>query len=100
VVKNGGLLSCFDAATGKLLYRQRLGSGGFFYASPVAGDGLVYAASYNGVVLVFQAGDQCRVLARNKLGEAIVATPALGDGKLYVRTEGHLYAFAPVTGHR
>jgi outer membrane protein assembly factor BamB len=93
LVKNGGLASCFEAATGKLLYRQRLGTGGFFYASPVAGDGRVYAASFNGVVVVFQAGDKCRVLARNHLNESIVATPALADGKLYVRTEGHLYAF-------
>jgi outer membrane protein assembly factor BamB len=94
LVKNGGLVSCFDATTGKLLYRQRLGTGGFFYASPVAADGRVYAASYNGVVVVFQAGDRCQVLARNNLGENIVATPALADGRLYVRTEGNLYAFA------
>jgi outer membrane protein assembly factor BamB len=94
LVTNGGLASCFDATAGKLQYRQRLGAGGFFYASPVAGDGRLYAASYNGVVVVIQAGDSCRVLARNNLGEAIVATPALADGKLFVRTEGHLYAFA------
>jgi outer membrane protein assembly factor BamB len=77
-----------------MLYRQRLGTGGFFYASPVAGNGTIYAPSYNGVVAVFKAGDQCQVLARNNLGEQIVATPALVDGRLYVRTEGHLYAFS------
>jgi outer membrane protein assembly factor BamB len=93
VVANGGIASCFDAQTGKMLYRQRLGTGGFFYASPVAGNGNIYAASYNGVVAVFKAGDQCQVLARNNLGEQIVATPALVDGRIYVRTEGHLYAF-------
>jgi outer membrane protein assembly factor BamB len=94
VVKNGGMASCFDAATGKLLYRQRLGADGFYYASPMAADGKIYVASYNGVVVVFQAGEQCRVLARNALGEGIVASPALVNGTLYVRTEGHLYAFA------
>jgi len=93
VVKNGGIVSCYHTQTGKLLYRQRLGAGGFFYASPVAADGKVYAASYNGVLVVFKAGDQCQVLARNQLGESIVATPALADGKVYIRTEAHLYAF-------
>jgi outer membrane protein assembly factor BamB len=94
VVTNGGLASCFDAKTGKLLYRQRLGASGFFYASPLAAEGRIYAASYNGMLVVFAAGDQCQVLARNNIGESIVATPALADGKLYVRTEGHIYAFA------
>jgi outer membrane protein assembly factor BamB len=93
LVKNGGIASCFDPQTGKLLYRERLGASGFYYASPVAADGMVYAASFNGVLVVFKAGDQCRVLARNKLGQAIIATPALADGKVYVRTEGFLYAF-------
>jgi outer membrane protein assembly factor BamB len=93
VVTNGGIASCYDAQTGKMLYRKRLGTSGFFYASPVAANGNIYAASYNGVVAVFKAGDQCQVLARNNLGEQIVATPALVDGRLYVRTEGHLYAF-------
>jgi outer membrane protein assembly factor BamB len=93
LVTNGGLASCFDAPTGKLLYRQRLGASGFFYASPIAADGRLYASSYNGVLVVLSAGDQCRVVARNNLGEPIVATPALADGKLYVRTDGHLYAF-------
>jgi outer membrane protein assembly factor BamB len=93
VVTNGSIASCYDAPTGKMLYRQRLGAPGFFYASPVAANGNVYAASYNGVVVVFKAGDHCQVLARNNLGEQIVATPALVDGRVYVRTEGHLYAF-------
>jgi outer membrane protein assembly factor BamB len=93
LVKNGGIASCFDPKSGKLIYRERLGAGGFFYASPVAADGKIYMASFNGVLVVLSAGDQCRVLSRNRLGEPIVATPALADGKIYVRTEGHLYAF-------
>ena len=83
----------YEAKTGKLIYRRRLGTGGFFYASPLAANGNLYASSYNGVVVVFKAGDQLKVLARNDLGERIVATPALVDGRIYVRTEGHLYAF-------
>src|SRR5262249_20700371 len=91
VVKDGGVVSCFEPKTGKLLYRKRLGSAGFYYSSLVAGDGKLYAASNDGVVSVFEAGDQLRVLARNALGEPIRATPAIADGKLFVRTENNLY---------
>jgi outer membrane protein assembly factor BamB len=93
VIKDGGVVSCFEGATGKLLYRKRLGASGFYYASLVAGDGKIYAASTNGVVSVFQAGDKLRVLARNSLADAISATPAFADGRIYVRTDNALYAF-------
>jgi outer membrane protein assembly factor BamB len=75
------------------LYRERLGPRGPYFASPVAGDGKVYAASRDGVVVVFAAGDELKILARNDLDELIAATPAPMGGKLYVRTEKHLYAF-------
>jgi outer membrane protein assembly factor BamB len=93
LVKNGGFLTCLETATGKLLYRERLGEGGIYYASPVAGDGKVYVAAESGVVIVCKEGDTLEVLERNDLGEPIKATPALADGKLYVRTAGTLYAF-------
>jgi outer membrane protein assembly factor BamB len=93
LVKDGGIVSCLDAKTGKLVYRDRLGAGGFYYSSPVAGDGKVYAASVKGVVSVFQAGDVLKILSKCDLGEPILATPALVDGRVYVRTERHLYAF-------
>ncbi len=93
VVRDGGLASCLDAKTGRLLYRERLRAEGAYFASPVAGDGKVYFSSKNGVVVVVEAGDKFKVLARNELSEPISATPALVDNKLYVRTENHLYAF-------
>ena len=93
LVKHLGILSCLDAKTGKLHFRQRLGAGGMYYASPVAGDGKVYVPSLRGVVVVLKASDKLEVLARNDLGEAIGATPAALDGVLYVRTDRHLYAF-------
>jgi outer membrane protein assembly factor BamB len=94
LVKNGGVLSCFEAATGKLHYQKRLeGAGGSYYASPVAGDGKIYASSMDGIVTVLEAGDELRVIASNNLEERLMATPAIVDGKLYLRTASHLYAF-------
>jgi len=94
LVRDGGVVSCLETKSGKLLYRERLDSAGAYFSSPVAGDGKVYAASVRGVVTVLAAGDVFRVLARNDLQDAIVATPALFDGKIYLRTKKHLYAFA------
>jgi hypothetical protein len=93
MVRDGGMASCLDAATGKVLFRERLGPGGAYFSSPVAGDGKVYAASGKGVMAVLEAGDTFKVLARNDLREPIMATPAIADGTVYVRTEKHLYAF-------
>lgn len=93
LVKSGGLATCREPATGKLLFEERLGVVGGFFASPVASGGKIYAASDAGKVVVFEAKDTLNVLARNDLGEPIMATPAIVDGKIYVRTTGHLYAF-------
>jgi outer membrane protein assembly factor BamB len=93
LVRDGGIVTCLEAKTGRLLYRGRLGASGPYFASPVAGDGKVYAASRDGVVVVIAAGDELKILARNDVDESIAATPALVGGKLYIRTEKHLYAF-------
>jgi len=93
VIKNGGILSCLDAKTGKLKYRARLGSGGPYYASLVAAGGKIYAASARGVVTIFEAGDALKILSRNQLNERIMATPAIVDGQVFVRTEKALHAF-------
>jgi outer membrane protein assembly factor BamB len=90
---NGGIVFCREAKTGKLIYSGRIGASGYYYSSPVAADDKVYIASAEGVVVVLDAGEELKVLARNQLDSPILATPALVDGKIYVRTEGHLYAF-------
>ncbi len=93
-IKNGGLLSCYDARTGKPLYQQeRVGALGDYYSSGVAVDGRIYFGSQEGTVVVVAAGDSFNVLARNEIGESIMATPAIVDGKMYLRTAGHLDAF-------
>lgn len=93
MVRNGGILSCLDAQTGKLLYRSRVGAPGAYYSSPIAANGNIYLASGDGVVTVVSDGDQLKVLSKNDLGEEIYATPAVIGDTLYVRTAGHLYAF-------
>lgn len=93
-VKNGGLASCYNAATGKPLYQdERLGAGGDYYASLVAADGRIYAVSQQGIVSVLAAGASLTILARNELSEDVMATPAIVGKVIYVRTAGHLYAF-------
>jgi outer membrane protein assembly factor BamB len=98
LVKNGGIVLSREAATGKTVFQSRLGAAGGYYASPVAADGRIYVASDLGTVTVFEARDTLEVLARNELSEAILATPAIVEGKIYVRTVSHLYAFGSGAG--
>jgi outer membrane protein assembly factor BamB len=94
MVRNGGVLSCLDVTSGKLVYRGRLGTPGPFFSSPIAAGQHLYMGSGDGVMAVVAAGDTLKVLARNDLGEPIFATPAVSsEGVLYVRTASALYAF-------
>ena len=93
-VKNGGLASCYDTRTGRALYQdERLDAPGDYYASLIAGGGKVIAISQKGTATVLVAGDSLKILARNDLGAQVMATPALVEGKLYVRTATELFAF-------
>lgn len=91
--QNGGLVFCRVAQTGELIYSERLGTAGSYYSSPVAAEHQIYIASAEGVVVVLDAGEKFKILATNKLDGAILATPALVDANIYVRTENQLYAF-------
>src|SRR5207245_2596781 len=94
LVKDGGMVSCFDAKSGTPFYTQeRLGALGSYYASLVAADGRIYAASIDGKVTVFKAsGEQPEVLQLIEFHERIAATPALVGQRLYLRTQTKLYA--------
>jgi len=94
--QNGGIVFARAAKTGALVYSGRLGALGYYYASPVAADNKIYIPSAEGAIVVLDGGETLKVLATNKLDGAVLATPALSDGNLYVRTESHLYAF----GHK
>jgi outer membrane protein assembly factor BamB len=88
-----GFLTCHDARTGRQIYgRQRIAIGaGAFTASPWAYNGRIFAASEDGDVYVIQAGPGYKLLGKNSLGEMILATPAIAEQSLFVRTAASLW---------
>jgi outer membrane protein assembly factor BamB len=93
MIKTGGVLTCLAAGDGKLVFQKRVGKAGGYYASPVASGGRIYVASDYGAVTVLEADDDLKVLAHNELPDAVLATPAIVDGTLFVRTAKQLFAF-------
>src|SRR5262249_15453513 len=93
LVKNGGIVSSVDSRTGKPIKQERVRGSGDYYSSPVGGDGKVYLFSQSGGATVISAAAKWKVLGFSKFDEEIYATPAIVDGKIYVRTTGHLYCF-------
>ncbi|HQW27830.1 MAG TPA: PQQ-binding-like beta-propeller repeat protein, partial [Verrucomicrobiales bacterium] len=95
VVKSGGVSSCFSATDGKAIWeRTRLKNFGDYYASPIAADGKILIAGRNGFVLVLDDKDELNILARNDMGEEILATPSVADGRLYIRTREHVFCIS------
>jgi outer membrane protein assembly factor BamB len=93
VLANNGTFDAYNLKTGEELYRQRLpliGSG--FSASPVASDGKIYLSNEDGEILVVSAGEKFNHIATNSMGELLMATPALSDGVMYVRSSSSLFA--------
>jgi outer membrane protein assembly factor BamB len=93
VLANNGLFDAYKLRTGDEIYRQRLpvvGSG--FSASPVASDGKIYLSNEDGEILIIAAGDKFTHIATNSMGELLMATPALSDGVMYVRSSASLFA--------
>jgi outer membrane protein assembly factor BamB len=96
VIADGGLLTCTEPKTGRIIFeRERLGAeaGGEYFASPVAADGRIFLCSTRGVVTVIEAADTLKVLTQTALGAPIQATPALVGKRLLIRTASDLYAF-------
>jgi outer membrane protein assembly factor BamB len=94
LIRNGGVLTCMDSATGHVIYRARTGAAGAYYASPVEASGRIYVVSGDGVVTVIDADkDRLEVLAHSELGEDVYASPAIAGHAIYVRTARSLFAF-------
>ncbi|MGH9675309.1 MAG: PQQ-binding-like beta-propeller repeat protein, partial [Bryobacteraceae bacterium] len=85
-----GIASCVDAKDGKTLWKDRFG--GVFSASPVAAAGKVYLTNEDGMTFVLAAGRDKNILAENNLGERTLASLAIAGGRIYLRTDEHLYA--------
>jgi outer membrane protein assembly factor BamB len=85
---DGGVVTCVRAATGEQVWMERIG--GNFFGSPVCAGGKIYAISAAGELVVIEASDQFKLVAKNTLGEPSHATPAIANGAMYLRTERHL----------
>jgi outer membrane protein assembly factor BamB/rhodanese-related sulfurtransferase len=88
------IVTSFDAASGKVLWQGRLGVAQRegFSASPIAADGKIFFTNDQGETFVLRAGPQFELLRTNRIGETVLASPALVDGRWYIRTDRSLFA--------
>lgn len=93
-LQNSGIFSCYQASTGKQVYRERIKGFGSvsFVASPVAADGNIFVTSEDGQTIVIKAGPQFETLRANPLGESVLATPAIARDTFLIRGHDHLFA--------
>jgi outer membrane protein assembly factor BamB len=98
LVYDGGLLympndvggiTVVDAATGSRVWQERVD--GVFSASPIAGDGKIYFVSETGHTIVLKSGREPQILARNDIGERLIASPAVSNGQLFLRSDDKLF---------
>lgn len=93
VLQNQGILACYDLPTGEQRYLERIphqGSG--FSASPVASDGKIYLSSEDGDIFVVKAGPRFELAATNRIGQPLMATPAISEGVMFIRAQNDLFA--------
>lgn len=90
-VKNGGVMTCLNARTGEVAWQQRIPAGGEYYASLLAADGKVYALSEEGKATVVAAKPAYELLGTNNMGERCMASPAISDGQIFIRSDNTLF---------
>ena len=93
MIRNGGVLAVIDARNGEPLKQGRLSATGDYYSSPVAGDGKVFMINQHGKLTVLDAAPGWREISSSDFGEDAYASPAIVDGRIFVRTRAHLYCF-------
>jgi hypothetical protein len=94
MINDSGILISFDPATGQVLKQGRLhGAIDKYFSSPVAADDKVFLIGQAGQVSVLRAGGDWQVLRLNELDDEVYATPAIVDGRIYIRTRSALYSF-------
>ncbi len=93
MVNSDGIVSCLDARTGKMNWRQRLT--GKFWASPLYAAGRIYFCNEDGVTFVADVSNSWKLLAANRLDDGFMASPAVAGNALILRTRSHLYCIGP-----
>lgn len=96
MIKDGGIITCINPETGNILYQDRIGSTGGYFASPVAANGLLFLFGYNGKLTIIKAGDELKIVARHDFRDNIAATPAIIGNSIYIRTKTKLLAYSLV----
>jgi len=95
LIKGGGISTVYETKTGQpIRAAQRIDNPSDYFASPVAGDGKIYVAGENGIIVVLKNSPDYEVIAKNDVGGSIIATPAIADGSLIVRTRTKVLAIA------
>jgi outer membrane protein assembly factor BamB len=93
IVRYNGVLNVFDARSGERKFEARLaGATSAFTSSPIANDGKVYIASEDGQVFVLAAGPTYEEIAMNQMSTPILATPAISEGRMFLRTGDQIMA--------
>ena len=95
-VSDEGIASCGDARTGQIRWQERLG--GLHLASPLYAEGRVYFFAQHGRTTVVNAGKRFQKLAENQIEGPLVATPAILDGTIFLRTDSSLYRIGKGSG--
>jgi len=94
MVNDGGVLISFDPATGAVIKQGRLtGAIDKYFSSPVGADDKVFLIGEGGAVSVLKAAGEWEILKVNQLDDECFATPAIADGRIYIRTRSALYCF-------
>jgi outer membrane protein assembly factor BamB len=91
-LRGNGALECYDAKTGERIYREKLGQAASFSASGVAADGKLYLPSEQGDMFVVKAGMEFELLGANAMNDILMATPAVSEGALFIRSQHYLFA--------
>jgi outer membrane protein assembly factor BamB len=93
IVSDSGVAHCFEAATGKLFWQERVGEQ---HAALVSANGLVYFLNDDGATRVVKPGPEFQLIAQNELGEKCFASPAISDGQIFLRGDKHLFCVGRV----
>lgn len=92
---NSGILSCYEAKTGEVVYKKRMRADGgslSFTGSPIAADGHLYLTAEDGRTLVVKAGPEYELVGTNQIGENVLTTPAISEGRMFIRGQKHVFA--------